>query len=151
MRRSLRTQATALLCSCRCSCEPARPPTDRLLRTRSRRQEASFSSSTNFREASIAQHLNPETTRATSIKHPSLNGHKFRLAVVGSGPAGFYAASRILSSEGSENVQVDMYEELPVPFGLVRYGVAPDHPEVKVSQRKVAKEPVMSCLREKRA
>ena len=55
------------------------------------------------------------------------------MAVVGSGPAGFYAASRVLSSEGSENAQIDMYEELPVPFGLVRYGVAPDHPEVKVS------------------
>lgn len=36
---------------------------------------------------------------------------------------------------GSENTAVDMFEELPVPFGLVRYGVAPDHPEVKVSQR----------------
>lgn len=55
-----------------------------------------------------------------------------RLAVIGSGPAGFYAASRILGLKGSRNVQIDMYEELPVPFGLVRYGVAPDHPEVKV-------------------
>lgn len=33
------------------------------------------------------------------------------------------------------NVQVDMYESLPVPYGLVRHGVAPDHPEVKVSRR----------------
>jgi adrenodoxin-NADP+ reductase len=56
----------------------------------------------------------------------------FRLAVIGSGPAGFYAASRVLR-EHSKTV-VDMYERLPVPFGLVRYGVAPDHPEVKNCQ-----------------
>jgi adrenodoxin-NADP+ reductase len=54
----------------------------------------------------------------------------FRVAIVGSGPAGFYAAHRLLSKV--ENAFIDMYEQLPVPFGLVRYGVAPDHPEVKV-------------------
>jgi len=58
-------------------------------------------------------------------------GRPFRMAVVGAGPAGFYAASRLLALPGSDKVRVDMYEELPVPFGLVRYGVAPDHPEVK--------------------
>lgn len=55
----------------------------------------------------------------------------FRMAVLGSGPAGFYTAYKVMSSIG--NAIVDMYEYLPVPFGLVRYGVAPDHPEVKVS------------------
>lgn len=54
----------------------------------------------------------------------------FRVAVIGSGPAGFYAAYRLMTK--AENAHVDMYEHLPVPFGLVRYGVAPDHPEVKV-------------------
>jgi adrenodoxin-NADP+ reductase len=54
------------------------------------------------------------------------------MAVVGSGPAGFYAASRLMSKMG--DARVDMYEQLPVPFGLVRYGVAPDHPEVKVQE-----------------
>lgn len=54
----------------------------------------------------------------------------YRVAIVGSGPAGFYAAYRLLAK--AENAVVDMYEKLPVPFGLVRYGVAPDHPEVKV-------------------
>lgn len=53
-----------------------------------------------------------------------------RLGVIGSGPAGFYAAARVLQK--LDNARVDMYEKLPVPFGLVRYGVAPDHPEVKV-------------------
>lgn len=59
-----------------------------------------------------------------------------RLAIVGSGPAGFYAASRVMSRR--PDAHVDMYEALPVPFGLVRYGVAPDHPEVKVRQACVA-------------
>ena len=52
------------------------------------------------------------------------------MAVIGSGPAGFYTAYKVMSS--IENATVDMYESLPVPFGLVRFGVAPDHPEVKV-------------------
>lgn len=51
------------------------------------------------------------------------------MAVVGSGPAGFYTAIRVMSRI---KAKVDMYEALPVPFGLVRFGVAPDHPEVKV-------------------
>lgn len=54
----------------------------------------------------------------------------FRMAVIGSGPAGFYTAYKVMSK--IENAIVDMYERLPVPFGLVRFGVAPDHPEVKV-------------------
>ena len=54
----------------------------------------------------------------------------FRMAVVGSGPAGFYTAYRVMSKV--QSAKVDMYEALPVPFGLVRFGVAPDHPEVKV-------------------
>lgn len=54
----------------------------------------------------------------------------FRVAVIGSGPAGFYTAYKIMAN--LESAAVDMYEHLPVPYGLVRYGVAPDHPEVKV-------------------
>ncbi|RCI06261.1 hypothetical protein CU098_006030 [Rhizopus stolonifer] len=53
----------------------------------------------------------------------------FRLAIVGSGPAGFYTAHRLLKEW--PNTQVDMFDALPVPHGLVRFGVAPDHPEVK--------------------
>jgi hypothetical protein len=59
-----------------------------------------------------------------------VNSSPFRLAVIGSGPAGFYTAYRVLKD--NPNTLVDMYEALPIPFGLVRYGVAPDHPEVKV-------------------
>ncbi|OKL62037.1 hypothetical protein UA08_02937 [Talaromyces atroroseus] len=59
---------------------------------------------------------------------------RLRVAIIGSGPAGFYSAYRLLSK--SEDAIVDMYEQLPVPFGLVRYGVAPDHPEVKNCEEK---------------
>jgi ferredoxin/flavodoxin---NADP+ reductase len=52
-----------------------------------------------------------------------------RYAVVGAGPAGFYAAAALLRR--SPSACVDMIEALPVPFGLVRYGVAPDHPATK--------------------
>lgn len=52
------------------------------------------------------------------------------MAVVGSGPAGFYTAYRVMSKV--PKTKVDMFEALPVPYGLVRFGVAPDHPEVKV-------------------
>ena len=52
-----------------------------------------------------------------------------RVAVVGSGPSGFYAADALLKSDFK--VSVDVLERLPVPYGLVRYGVAPDHPKIK--------------------
>lgn len=52
-----------------------------------------------------------------------------KVCVVGSGPAGFYFAQHLIKTHPT--VIVDIYEKLPVPFGLVRYGVAPDHPEVK--------------------
>jgi ferredoxin--NADP+ reductase len=51
-----------------------------------------------------------------------------RVAVVGSGPAGFYAAEALLANPATA---VDVYDALPAPFGLVRYGVAPDHPKIK--------------------
>jgi len=53
-----------------------------------------------------------------------------RIAVVGSGPAGFYTAGHLLK-EASGRVEVDMLERLPTPWGLVRSGVAPDHPKIK--------------------
>ncbi|MGZ4305341.1 MAG: FAD-dependent oxidoreductase [Solirubrobacteraceae bacterium] len=53
-----------------------------------------------------------------------------KVAIVGAGPAGFYAASHLLASQAPV-VQVDMFDRLPTPFGLVRAGVAPDHPKIK--------------------
>jgi ferredoxin/flavodoxin---NADP+ reductase len=52
----------------------------------------------------------------------------FLVAIVGSGPSGFYAAEALLRRS---NVHVDMFDRLPTPFGLVRGGVAPDHPKIK--------------------
>ena len=53
-----------------------------------------------------------------------------RIAIVGSGPAGFYTAGHLLK-DGPEQLEVDMIERLPTPWGLVRSGVAPDHPKIK--------------------
>jgi ferredoxin--NADP+ reductase len=53
-----------------------------------------------------------------------------RIAVIGSGPAGFYTAGHLLK-DSAGNVEVDMLERLPTPWGLVRSGVAPDHPKIK--------------------
>jgi ferredoxin--NADP+ reductase len=66
-----------------------------------------------------------------------------RVAIVGSGPAGFYAADRLLRSE-APSVEVDLLERLPTPWGLVRLGVAPDHPNIKAVSRvfeKIAQRP----------
>jgi hypothetical protein len=51
-----------------------------------------------------------------------------RIAVVGSGPAGFYAAGQLLNAAG---LSIDTIARLPTPWGLVRAGVAPDHPKIK--------------------
>ena len=53
-----------------------------------------------------------------------------RVAIVGAGPSGFYAAEHILK-DGDVHAQVDLFDRLPTPFGLVRGGVAPDHPKIK--------------------
>ena len=56
---------------------------------------------------------------------------KLRLAIVGAGPAGIYAADILLKAERRFEVSIDLFEQLPAPYGLVRYGVAPDHPRIK--------------------
>ena len=53
-----------------------------------------------------------------------------RVAIVGAGPSGFYGAEHILKGEDL-HAQVDLFDRLPTPFGLVRGGVAPDHPKIK--------------------
>lgn len=63
------------------------------------------------------------TTLRLSVRYHSIN-----VAIVGSGPAGFYTTQKLLRND---KIKVDIYEKLPVPFGLVRYGVAPDHADVK--------------------
>src|SRR5256712_9384664 len=58
---------------------------------------------------------------------------RLRVAIVGSGPAGFYAAAALLDADVP--IEVDMIERLPTPWGLVRLGVAPDHPKLKTVAR----------------
>lgn len=65
-----------------------------------------------------------------------------RVAIVGSGPAGFYAAAHLLAADPP--AEVDVIERLPTPWGLVRLGVAPDHPNIKAVSRafeKIATRP----------
>lgn len=52
-----------------------------------------------------------------------------RVAVVGSGPAGIYASDLLIKT--GQEVEIDLFERMPAPFGLIRYGVAPDHPRIK--------------------
>ncbi len=64
-------------------------------------------------------------------------------AIIGSGPAGFYTAEALAKSYG-ETARIDIIDKLPVPYGLIRFGVAPDHQSIKaVSKRydKVADDP----------
>ncbi|XP_054786614.1 NADPH:adrenodoxin oxidoreductase, mitochondrial isoform X1 [Prosopis cineraria] len=60
----------------------------------------------------------------------TLSSNPLRVCVVGSGPAGFYTAEKMLKEH--QEAQVDIIDRLPTPFGLVRSGVAPDHPETKI-------------------
>lgn len=53
----------------------------------------------------------------------------YRVAVIGAGPAGFYATEALLRAP--QGIAVDLYDRLPTPYGLVRFGVAPDHPKLK--------------------
>lgn len=60
--------------------------------------------------------------------------HPLRVAVIGAGPAGFYAAAALFKQDAL-SVRVDMYNRFPTPYGLVREGVAPDHPSIKAVTR----------------
>ena len=65
----------------------------------------------------------------------STTARPFRVAIVGSGPAGVYAADILTKSQevagGDVEVSIDIFESHPAPYGLIRYGVAPDHPRIK--------------------
>jgi ferredoxin/flavodoxin---NADP+ reductase len=68
------------------------------------------------------------TTKDSPV--PTAEDSPVRIAVIGSGPAGFYAAGHLLK-DSAGRIEVDMFERLPTPWGLVRSGVAPDHPKIK--------------------
>jgi ferredoxin/flavodoxin---NADP+ reductase len=70
---------------------------------------------------------------------------KYKVAIVGAGPAGYFAAQALQNLENeSHQFAVDMFERLPTPWGLVRSGVAPDHPKIKTVAKtfeKIASHP----------
>ncbi len=63
------------------------------------------------------------------MARPGTQDRPLRVAIVGAGPAGIYAADVLMKSDTP--VSIDLYERQPAPFGLIRYGVAPDHPRIK--------------------
>ncbi|MDO4888449.1 MAG: FAD-dependent oxidoreductase [Actinomycetaceae bacterium] len=66
---------------------------------------------------------------ATCEKGSFVTDRHYNVAVIGAGPAGIYASDILSKSE--LDVSIDLFERLPAPYGLVRYGVAPDHPRIK--------------------
>jgi len=81
------------------------------------------------------------------MRNPGTQDNPLQVAIVGGGPAGFYAAEALIQSATA--VRVDMFEHLPSPFGLVRYGVAPDHPKLKQPIRvyqEIAESPLFRFL-----
>ena len=80
------------------------------------------------------QHLPRRSNHAAAVSRLYSTAQSTRpppqVAIIGSGPAGFYSAYRLLKK--IPDARITMFENLPVPYGLARYGVAPDHPEVKV-------------------
>ncbi|MGK2954400.1 MAG: FAD-dependent oxidoreductase [Solirubrobacterales bacterium] len=77
------------------------------------------------------------------MSNPGTQDNPLRVAIIGAGPSGFYAADQILKDPDT-HAQVDLFDRLPTPYGLVRGGVAPDHPKIKsvtrVYERTAAKE-----------
>jgi len=77
------------------------------------------------------------------MSKPGTPENPLRVAIVGAGPSGFYAADQIIKDPDTQ-AQVDLFDRLPTPYGLVRGGVAPDHPKIKsvtrVYERTAAKE-----------
>ena len=72
----------------------------------------------------------------------TITGMPLRVAIVGAGPSGFYAAEALQKSGAT--TQIDLYDRLPTPYGLVRGGVAPDHPKIKSVTRifdRIASQP----------
>jgi ferredoxin--NADP+ reductase len=63
------------------------------------------------------------------VARPGTVDRPLRVAIVGAGPAGIYAADVLMKSDTA--VSIDLFERQPAPFGLIRYGVAPDHPRIK--------------------
>jgi len=64
------------------------------------------------------------------MSQPGTDTNPLRVAIIGAGPTGFYAADHLLKQNGLV-VEIDLFDRLPMPYGLVRFGVAPDHQKIK--------------------
>ncbi len=64
------------------------------------------------------------------MTQPGTAGHPLRVAIIGAGPTGFYTAEHLLK-QANLAVEIDLFDRVPTPFGLVRAGVAPDHLKIK--------------------
>lgn len=72
-----------------------------------------------------------------------------KVAVIGAGPAGIYASDLLVKNAPEGDIQIDLIEQMPAPFGLIRYGVAPDHPRIKgiiSSLHRVLEQPQIRLL-----
>lgn len=81
------------------------------------------------------------------MNQPGTKDNPLRIAIVGSGPSGFYSTEALIRSELT--VKVDMFERLPSPYGLVRSGVAPDHQKLKQAIQvyaKIAEQPEFNFI-----
>jgi ferredoxin--NADP+ reductase len=77
--------------------------------------------------AAASQHDGARQQGRAAVRH---------VAIIGSGPAGFYTAEGLVKALGADGVRIDMIDRLPTPYGLIRAGVAPDHQSIKaVSKR----------------
>ncbi len=74
--------------------------------------------------------MTPGSSATVPGSQPGSPDQPLRVAIIGAGPAGFYAADHLLK-QNDLNIEVDLFDRLPTPFGLVRHGVAPDHAKIK--------------------
>lgn len=83
----------------------------------------------NFRIRSKLRSMYKNMIKNTYKQFSSIANGAFSVSIIGSGPSGMYCAKTLLKK--NPNVQISIFEELPTPFGLVRFGVAPDHQNTK--------------------
>ncbi|GAA3321928.1 FAD-dependent oxidoreductase [Paeniglutamicibacter sulfureus] len=75
--------------------------------------------------------MTEKNTPAAAATPDAFSSRPLRVAIIGAGPAGVYAADILTKAERDFEVAIDLFDRYPAPYGLIRYGVAPDHPRIK--------------------